>query len=577
MAPHLTTLARDGTLEYLADNDDVSYLAISRAPYYGELGPRDPFLGRWEKAPVLYSWMQFVPLARLTRLLGLPLILTGLVWRVLGGCVLGIALFVLFRRLFSGTNYPVAWALGCSVICLTDAGFIHGRSFVQDFVLLRHLADGTTPMANPNALPQYRVVTPLLNLPILVLLVASLVPGGRGWAASLILGVASLGLTILLYFYFWTAAVVALGLYIVILLLDAWWNPERRRLALSRAGFTSTILAGGLALGAPQIYENARTFAEPRYEPILRRCAKPFPLAPDDPARWKCFKNYWVWAKLAIGALGVLALRCSGIGVLWCFTLAGYGLANSAVVTGLEFENFHWLTVCNFTGEVMVLGVLGRFLDRRPGARGLGLGAIWLLAGATSVIAAVWRPYEAIKAADSARNTQIQRELRPLRPGLAVLGVDHALAGPTATNVAILYSQCAQLYSHPYSWTFSLVPDEVLHERHALNGWLMGLDLLSYSQIATERNVQFPRPEWEGGVVRGARARIFEQLSERSDAQLLDRYRPDYLLLPATAPPPRRAGPWILMSKGPAWALWSRVASARQTSGDREGGSIHSQ
>src|SRR5438105_252471 len=48
IAPHLTMLARHGTLAFLADGDDVLYLAISRLPYHGEPGLRDPFCGPWE-------------------------------------------------------------------------------------------------------------------------------------------------------------------------------------------------------------------------------------------------------------------------------------------------------------------------------------------------------------------------------------------------------------------------------------------------------------------------------------------------------------------------------------------------
>src|SRR5438874_990300 len=93
VAPHLATLARHGTLEYVADGDDVLYLAIARAPYHGEPALRDPFSNPGAAVPTLYSWLPFVPTARLTRRLGLPPVLTGLVWRALGGPLLGVALF----------------------------------------------------------------------------------------------------------------------------------------------------------------------------------------------------------------------------------------------------------------------------------------------------------------------------------------------------------------------------------------------------------------------------------------------------------------------------------------------------
>src|SRR5579863_7668886 len=79
--PHAAMVMRFGTLDYVGDADDAYYLALARAPYYGESLLRDPYCGRWERVPSHYPWALVVPAAKTARALGLSLIQTGLVWR----------------------------------------------------------------------------------------------------------------------------------------------------------------------------------------------------------------------------------------------------------------------------------------------------------------------------------------------------------------------------------------------------------------------------------------------------------------------------------------------------------------
>ena len=72
VSPHLATLAKYGTVRYLADGDDVLYTAVARIPAQGENQLRDPFTPREENVPSLYAWLQFVPLAKLATVLGIP-------------------------------------------------------------------------------------------------------------------------------------------------------------------------------------------------------------------------------------------------------------------------------------------------------------------------------------------------------------------------------------------------------------------------------------------------------------------------------------------------------------------------
>src|SRR3984893_1928293 len=74
IAPHLATLVRYGTWEYVADGDEAYYLSITRIPYQGESALRDPAAGKWENVPSLFPWLPFGPTGQLNRWLGLPLL-----------------------------------------------------------------------------------------------------------------------------------------------------------------------------------------------------------------------------------------------------------------------------------------------------------------------------------------------------------------------------------------------------------------------------------------------------------------------------------------------------------------------
>lgn len=61
VAPHVANPVAVGIPEFLADNDDDYYLALSRPAYHGEIALRDPFAGRREHLPELHAWAQFAP------------------------------------------------------------------------------------------------------------------------------------------------------------------------------------------------------------------------------------------------------------------------------------------------------------------------------------------------------------------------------------------------------------------------------------------------------------------------------------------------------------------------------------
>jgi hypothetical protein len=556
--PHLTMLARHGTLLYFGDGDDVLYTTLARAPFRSGWGLGDPFSPAWDQQPTLYSWLQFVPLAKLTALLGIDRLLMPLVWRALGGPMLGLAVYALFRRLLATTRKPVLWALGCSLLSLADAGFVGGQTLYGAVGLVRAIARGDTPMSVPNALGQFRVVSPLLNLPILIGLAAVLIPpvNVQRRAGASLAGAVLLSLCVYLYFYFWTAAVLAL-VFVILgwIVVGGHASGELQRpglaaLARRERNLAGIVLVGGMILGAPQIVGNARTFSDPGSQRILQRMNRGRALLPEDPARTRYLVNYWVFAKLSLGAAVIVGLRAWRLAPIWAFTLTGYLLANSAVVTGREFENFHWSYVHAPFGEILALASLALILDHlRWDGRWL-----WAFPAAIVALGMFWRPYEAIHCRESALYNQTLRDLLPMRPALARLGPSDVLVGPWPAGVVVMLGDSGLLYQYDQTLVTSFIPTRSAFERKALSAWLRGLSLdESLEELRFEEEPVDRRRLGRRGLYTGL-------FSGESGDVLLKRYRPNHLLRPSQDGPPddARGGPWSLVETRGTWSLWKR-------------------
>jgi hypothetical protein len=561
--PHLVSLLSFGSGEWLADGDEVLYLAVARAPTHGERTLRDPWAREDQHVPTLYAWLQYVPLARLAGIVGLPLLWQGLLWRTLGGLLLGTSLYCLFRVLFRQLDRPVVWALGCAVIALCDGGMI-GQTLVANAGAVWAAAHGRDTGVGDGALPVLRVVTPLTNLPVLVFLVALLAQRSWRGPGALALGSTLLALCVYLYFFYWTAAVAALCLYAALTCLEpAACRPGQGR--FREAAFVGSVVAGGLLLALPQILTNRQTFLDPSFRSILDRLCRGFPVPAGDPARTMYLKNLWAWGGILLGAAGWLLTRRSELLLLTAVTLSGFALQNSALVTGLEFENYHWSYVHSPFREVLVLTCAVLLLQRVGPLRTW----LWPLAMVPILFlgcALYLRTHQAVWGAEPVQYRAILTELRDLRPALAGMGKDDVLAGPFEANVAILFGDAGQLYQTNQSAHSSLIPDREVHERHALNAWLLGMEEARYRETAaTDQPFQVgvvSRPAWAPESVRERRLQLFRQLQE-GDSALLRRYRPTFLLLRSTDPDPQRGGPWSPVQRGKAWSLWSRVGEAQ--------------
>ncbi len=578
IVPHLAWLARFGTAEFVGDWDEILYLSVAKAPYYEPHTWRltDPFSGP-ERAPTIYPSALFAPLAHLTRWLTLSPLLMGLVWRVLGGLMFGGALYFLFRRLFSDLARPRVWALGAALVCLGDAGFDDGRSFIENGLIVTGHVEGSDfhyltregiPAARPNLVGQYRVFNPLLCLPLLLVIVGVLGPGrSPGWGL-LALGVVAMGLLVLINFYMWTSAALALAIQGLALLVRgrrAGPGPEEQNKRNAWRPY-AVVLLGGLAIGAPQLLLYSWTFAEPQYREIMIRTAKFGRFDWSDPLRWRYLPNSWVWAKLTVGALAMLTLKLPRLGLLWLLLLSGFAMGNSVLVLGVDFENPHFHYVYSPFGEILLLAIAVRLAHRlkleQTGLVALGLAAALMLASAIAI-----RADEAIETPKTVELRQSLRDLESLRPDFAKLESDVTISFPRHARIMSVLTPATPLYFSPYTWS-SMIPDATLDERHALNAWLQGYDLAGYARLVEQDTERWTHSHYPHEEIWPRRRRIFRRILDGGAGPLLRRYRPRYLLLPADRPEPTRGGPWAVSARNTSWTLWKRVS---EPAGERAG------
>ena len=151
-----------------------------------------------------------------------------------------------------------------------------------------------------------------------------------------------IALTVSLYFFQWTALIVGAG---AILLVFVMWDIFHKNELKTASILALSLLGIGFAAGLPQVISNASTFRESFMKPILDRVGRVQMIPSGDPILTINLVNRWVWGKLLLAFLLSYYYRSRGLLIFSSVGLAGYLLANSALLTGIEFENWHWLYV----------------------------------------------------------------------------------------------------------------------------------------------------------------------------------------------------------------------------------------
>jgi hypothetical protein len=525
----------------------VLYAAAAKGYYFGATHIHDPFQPQ-SQIPALYSWLQFAPLSKLGQIISLPPTLIPLLWRALGGALLGPSLYILFRIILAPSVAGYLWPLWCTMFCITDIGFIKGRLLVDNLIALHAIKAARFVQPYPDHVATYRVVSPLLNLPFLLGLAAVIACGRLPKFQYVLFAGLLLGASINLYFFNWTAAVLAILLLITL-------HIRSREIV---AALAVILLVAGI-VGSPQILYNLHEFSNASLNPILQRVCRGYHLAEGDPERTIYIKDFWALAKIAVGFIAVFLMRRTELTFIWLLCVSAFILENSGIITGLEFENFHWKYVVSPFGEIIVLSVLAIIIYRH-----LKLGnkliysGLWSIPIFLLITSAAYKYREALYLPENKTVAQLAHDIAPLNSTLESRQ-NCIIAGPKlAVAIAILSSPCGQLY-HMWTPTIEIIPDREVNERNALNAWLEGQTEDQYAREAPEQIAlcDTHNSDWQPAHVAAERLSIFAGLSDPSVAGLLLRkYHPNYLLLSSGSTMPTRGGKWSAISRSNDWVLY---------------------
>lgn len=562
ITPNVTGRFLGGDSSAISSMDDLYYLLVARAPYYGESELHNPYRPAGDTASSFYQPLVFTAFARPAALFGMPLPHLTILWRLVGAACTAAALYWLFRLLLFERGQSLPWL--CTLICLSDPGFSTGRVFVDVWRMFTNVLHHTTPMSKGDFIGQYRVITPLVNMWPLFILAGCLIPkSSRTWRTYL-LAIAAFGLLMHLYFFFWVSAIMALAVYLGTLLVVPKWVERYLSVKASRERvFVAAVLALGLLIGTSTILGHLHALHGPDIAEQLERGHRTMKVPWGNPWRHAYLLSFWTFAALGAGGVAIFRLRLVKLWPVWLLVLVSYLLRNHHLITGLELENYHWGYVQSAFGEILVLCLMVEAWSHWAPRLSASYRSILPKAALVGVVlfaclAVGWRSYETVFAPEDILYRRQISELSDIRSALAAIDGHDVLAGEPIIEVAGLYNRAGILSTA--TSTMLALPIGLLHERHALNGWLTGMSREEYAATCGESyGAPFKPPLWTAEQTRASRLAIFDKIVAGWGDALVKRERVTSLLLHANAPTPARGGSWTRVGTGSHWSLWSRV------------------
>lgn len=567
--PHLVQRLARGTWTFLGDNDDAYYSMIARAPFYGSWAVRDPFASTVEAIRVSYAWGLFVPVAKLASLLGDSPAAFMFTWRVLGGAMLGAGLHCFVATIARRAGARLMWLNGpwgpglvVATLCtfmLCDPGLIFGSLPVERLVpTLLNLLTHHAPRKNPGWYAQFRVVSPLCGVGIFLMLLG-LVSRPRLTRAGVLGAGVLLGILMNLYFFFWTTMVGLLG----IVLLLALFQPRRLRSWLGvRHSWQAiaTILAIGLCLGLPQFVSDFSSFGDSTIHEALERTPRGLALAPANPARYVFLLGPRLW--LACALVAVIAWRRRALRVAALVALLAFALGNSAVVTGLEFENYKWLHSLKIVSYLTVfLGLL--MAARRLRSSFPSLPRALRVVGVCGAVAGcglytLWTRFEVLGTREAVEHTSWLLQQQDILPQMKALDPASLVVAPREAQALLLATRAGVLHESPHS-VCSFVSDREFIERDTLSAWVLGGELSSLQQHS-ELPLRFygeTRSRWQ------QRPQLYAAAVAQRSREALERYGVRYVVNRCAEPPNPETGSWQERIHGASWCVWERSSGMR--------------
>jgi hypothetical protein len=556
--PHLIAWVMSGHPYSVYENDDYSiYAPIASDAYFNHPSRiSDPFSPG--DRPTYFPSLMFVPGVLLAKAFGIGPLGVQFFWRLLAGVGLSAGGYALARH-----HLGRPWLSSVLVLfLLCDIGFSWRLPVVRQFLMVLQSVVGPWPSL-PMSLrfkggddefhSHLRVINPGLSLGF-VWLHLFLLSRAREHPSrrSLVLSGLSFGLLFYVYFYYWTAVGLTLGL--------CWlFDACRRRV------YFHTLWIGVLT-GLPSVVSSV----------LFKRGA-----SADWGPRVDLFLPIGRTSELNVPKLTILALalllpwiwlRRRQFLPAWLLLFSAFLLSNHQLITGLQTESYHWSWCLLSPGFTFLLGLVAVDLiaTRVRLARRVVLAASVLLV--LHIGAGFWmRGITSIEFARSNRDMLTDYIAQRLSPDGPRLRPSATIAGDQK------FSQFAQILENQRALDspglmFSPFTDNATwNERSVLNAFLLGYDSAAFeeSQYRARRdmaqNEGFAKGPWVRDPALGrerirSRLALYDKISRTPD-EALRRYGVQYVALPVGSPPPAYlARGWKPFQSGPKWAIWEREA-----------------
>ncbi len=523
LLPHLIRLVRTGDATYVADGDALLYLAWSRdIVRHGGFAMTDAV--RRPSGPMMHPWILFVPPAWVAHQLGVGMTGLGILWRLLAGPALALALYAAVRPFTRSAR----GAAGLAAFLLFDAGLLFGQIIQRSGeILISSLVSGRGDFFAdvPRLMPHLRVPTPALALPFLLAHIALAHRARRlGTTRSALAAGASLGVLFHVYFYFATTAALGTAL--------AW--------LLDRGGRRTyaVMLCVAAVLAAPAAIEGARIKAKTPSDWLVRTDK----FAPID--RWD--PGNLILPKLLIlewlAAAWLVFRSRRDLIYMWACTGAGLALSNQHILTGVNLENFHWIYAYGTAFSLLLALLVLPWPSRLRAWR-------WLAPLLVAVQVALGLGFRAAEAVKSRESNYYLDMLDEWRREPFSIPAGSVVAGPP--DLLLLLGAIEDV--HPLGGRLvdysSAIEDDERHERDSLDLALIGF-------TPEEAAAEVARTHHLSGDERASRRRRFAELAAVPGGAV-DEYGVAAIVTPGGRRPPAALGDRArLAERGRTWDLW---------------------
>ncbi len=543
--PHFAGWTLTGRPYYVATIDDRFYLAIASQAYFNHPGRiADPVFVAGGTS--LYRALQFLPGVWGAKLLGLDPLEIGLMWRVIAGATVGFGWYTLFRL-----KVERPWiAASLAVMLLGDSGLTHGLPLIRL---------GLTAVAIASKSPNYfqgghwihlewRSVTPAMTMVYLLALVWSVLRAREAptrWRIAL--AGLTFGLVFYVWFYYWTAAGLAL---LFALALDA----GHRRIYF-HVGWL-----GGL-MGLPIVVSDFLLKQSlPSVTDCLNRCDRFVTIG-----RLEGVELQKDWLVIPALSLAWVLIRQRDLIFVWALGMAGLVLENHQVLTRLQLENYHWAYVWgpafSYLITLAVASEIGERLNWSPRTC-VGFGVVGLAAFGVGL----WiRWVEATGSDTVATARTITAYCAEFSPGRHSRFAPNAVAAGDRDFVdfAAILDNLRPLDGFSAYLSCSLTNAE-LDDREALNELLQGVDRAAFEAKQPRELVKYKSGPWyhDRSLIP---SRVADRVAayDRARANLpaaLDRMAVRYVGVRNGARLDYVTQGWALIASGPTWDVWERIA-----------------